>query len=126
MSPEKLRRAEALIGLSVGTAALCSPRLTLRLFGIAPRSVTGAAELGWRMFGVRTAVISAGALRGSEAARSVFLPVQVADQAVFVHAHRSRSVPRRASLMAIATSGAIVVVDVLARHAEREDTHRTS
>jgi hypothetical protein len=119
MPPETLRRAEAGIGLAVGTAATVSPRTTLRLFGISADAVTGAAALGWRMFGIRTALISGAALRGDQSARNLFLPVQAADQAVFLHAHRSKSVPRRASLMAIATSGAIVALDLLARRAER-------
>ena len=114
-----MRRTEAIIALLVAAAATASPRLMLRVFGIAPREVTGAAALGWRLFGVRTAAIGAAALRGDERAQAVFLPVQIADQAVFAHALRTRAVPRRAAVMAMATSGVIVALDLAARRAER-------
>jgi hypothetical protein len=115
-----MRRAQALVAVVVGGAATASPRALLRVFGIAPREVTGAAALGWRLFGVRTAAIGAAAARGDERARAVFLPVQVADQAVFAYALRTRAVPRRAAVMAMATSGVVVALDLAARSAERE------
>jgi hypothetical protein len=115
-----MRRAQALIALVAGGAAAASPRALLRVFGIAPREVTGAAALGWRLFGVRTAAIGAAAALGDERARAAFLPVQVADPAVFAHALRARAVPRRAAVMAMATSGVIVVLDLAARRAEHE------
>lgn len=103
------------IGAGVAVASAVAPRTFLRLFGIAPREVTGAAAFGWRLFAVRTAYLSGLALRGDETAREAFLPVQVLDQVVFWHAFRQRSVPRRASLLAAATSGAIIALDLRRR-----------
>lgn len=119
MDSEDLRRATAGIALTVGAASALSPRAMLRLFGIAPREVTGAAAFGWRLFAVRTLFIGGAALSGDERARAAVLPVQIADQAVFAHAYRTRSVPRRAAVLAMATSGAIIVLDVLARRSAR-------
>ena len=87
----------------------------LSLFGVESGEVTGAASFGWRLFGVRTVAISAAALAGSRVAREAFLPVQLADQLVFAHALRSRSVAPRTAGMAIATSAAIIALDLAAR-----------
>jgi hypothetical protein len=114
---ESLHRATGALALAVGASATASPRHMLRLFGIAPREVTGAAAFGWRLFGVRTAFVAAGALRGDRSARAVVLPVQLADQVVFAQAYRARSVPRRAAVLAMATSGALIALDVAARRA---------
>ncbi len=118
-SHESLRRVEAGIGLAVGALMTASPRRGLRVFGVPRRDVTGAAEFGWRLFGVRTVAIAVAALRGSEAARSAFLPVQIADQAVFAHGYRTGSVPRRASVLAMGTSAAIIALDLQARRCAR-------
>lgn len=107
------RRAQAVLALAVGAAATASPVTLLRPFGL--RDVDGAAALGWRLFGVRTAGIAAASLRGSRTAQAAFLPVQLADQAVFAHALRTGAVPPRAAIMAMATSGVIIALDVAAR-----------
>ena len=101
----------ALIGAAVASGAALAPRPFLRLFGIAPEEVTGAAAFGWRLFAVRTGYLSALAFRGNDTARDAFRPVQLLDQAVFWHAFATRSVPRRAALMAAGASGAILVLD---------------
>jgi hypothetical protein len=101
----------AAIALTVAAGSAASPRAFLRPFGIDGAEVTGAAAFGWRLFAVRTAYLGARAWRGDEAARAAFLPVQLADQAVFWHAFATRSVPRRAAVMAAAASGAIIALD---------------
>lgn len=105
----------AAIGGGVALASALSPKSFLRIFGIPPEDVTGAASFGWRLFAVRTAWLSAMALRGNTTARDAFLPVQVLDQAVFWQAYRAHSVPRRAALMAAATSGVIIALDLRRR-----------
>jgi len=112
---EVLSRASGAIASSVGLSAILSPRLLLRAFGIAPNDVTGAAAFGWRLFGVRTLAVGASAYRGDEAARAAILPVQIADQAVFAHALRTGAVPRRSAALAMAVSGVLIVLDLLAR-----------
>ena len=107
----------AKIGATVAVGAGLAPHSFLRLFGIKPRDVTGAAAFGWRLFAVRTAYLSALALRGDQTARDAFLPVQVLDQTVFWHAFYNRSIPRRAAVMAASASAAIVVLDAMRRHA---------
>jgi hypothetical protein len=100
-------------GAALGSAL--SPRTFLRLFGIAPDEVTGAAEFGWRLFAVRTGYLGVLAARGNVVAQEAFLPVQFLDQAVFWHAFATRSVPRRAALLAATASGAIIVLDLRRR-----------
>lgn len=108
-------RGMAAVAAGVATASMLSPRAFLRLFGIPGHEVTGAAAFGWRLFAVRTGYLSALAARGDDAAVAAFLPVQLLDQVVFWHAFATRSVPRRASLLAVATSGAIIVLDLRRR-----------
>ena len=71
--------------------------------------------IGWRLVAARNVYISALALRGNETARDAFLPIQLLDQVVFWHAIATRSVPRRAGLMAAGASGAIIALDVARR-----------
>jgi hypothetical protein len=99
--------------VALGSAA--SPRQFLRPFGVDPADVTGAAELGWRLFAVRTGYLAVRAARGDASAQAAFLPVQALDQAVFWHAFATRSVPRRAAVMAAGASGAIVALDLARR-----------
>ncbi|HYP48110.1 MAG TPA: hypothetical protein VEQ61_05685 [Thermoleophilaceae bacterium] len=108
-------RGMAAIGGAVASGSALSPRTFLRRFGLRGAEVTGAAELGWRLFAVRTAYLSALAASGDEAARRAFLPVQVLDQAVFWQAFATRSVPRRAAVMAATASGVIIVLDLTRR-----------
>lgn len=110
----------AAIGGTVAAGSALSPRLFLKIFGIDESEVTGAARFGWRLFAVRTAYISALAVRGDSTARAAFLPVQLLDQAVFWHAFADRSVPRRASVMAAAASGVIIALDLRRREAARD------
>lgn len=107
----------AAIGASVAGASALSPRAFLRAFGIDPAEVTGAAAFGWRLFAVRTAFLSGLAWRGNSTARDAFLPVQILDQLVFWHAFKTRSIPRRAALLAASTSGAIIALDLRRRRA---------
>lgn len=106
----------AAIGGVVALGSAVSPRALLRLFGIPPAEVTGAAAFGWRLFAVRTGCISVLAARGNAVAQEIFLPVQVLDQAVFWHAYATRSVPRRAAVLAATASGAIVALDLVRRN----------
>lgn len=105
----------AAIGGGVAVASMISPRRFLRIFGIAPDEVTGAGAFGWRMFAVRNAYLSGLAWGGNATAREAFLPVQLLDQLVFWSAFKTRSVPRRAAVLAATTSGAIIALDVARR-----------
>lgn len=109
---ETTARGMSAIGLAVATGAGLAPRQFLRLFGVPDDEVTGAATFGWRLFAVRTAYLGALAMKGDEAARRAFLPIQILDQAVFWHAFARRSVPRPAPLLAAAASGVIIALDL--------------
>ena len=115
MDHETLRRGEAAIALTVAALFTASPRLALKPFGVPDDEVTGVAVLGWRLFAVRTATIGAAAWRGDPSARRAFLPVQVADQAVFAAALRRGEVAPRTAGLAMATSAVIIALDVVAR-----------
>jgi len=110
-------QAMAAIAGTVAAASALSPRTLLRAFGIAPAEVTGAAAFGWRLFAVRTGYVAVQALRADASATASFLPIQAMDQVVFWHAYRTRSVPRRAAVLAAVTSGAIVALDLRRRAA---------
>lgn len=112
--PEQLHRAAGAIALTVGVGTTLAPGLFLRPFGIPAADVTGAAQMGWRMFGIRTALIGAAAITGSTEARAAILPVQLADQLVFAHAARSGAVPVRAARLAQAVSGVLIALELLA------------
>jgi hypothetical protein len=109
----------AAIAATVALGAGLAPAQFLRLFGVDSREVTGVATFGWRLFAVRIGYLSARAMRGDAAARDAFLPIQFLDQAVIWHAFATRSVPRRASLLAAGTSAAIIALDHRRRAAER-------
>jgi len=112
---EAAARGMAAIGAVVSAGVAISPRTFLRPFGIPAEEITGAGALGWRLFAARTGYLSARALTGDEPARESFLPVQLLDQGIFWHAFATRSVPRRASALAAATSGAIIALDSIRR-----------
>jgi len=121
VSGDEAYRAAGALALAVGVAATASPRRMLAGFGIPGREVTGAAALGWRMFGIRTAVVGGGIVAGDASARAVLLPVQLADQAVFAHALATRSVPARAAVLAMATSGVLIALDAAGKRAPAAD-----
>ena len=116
-SAEHLETAAAGIATAVGVAAALSPALLLRLFGVPAREVTGAAAFGWRLFAVRNLFVGIAGLRGDARARALILPVQLADQVVFQHAYRTRSVPRRAAGGAMAVSGVLIALTAAAQRA---------
>lgn len=111
---EQLHRAAGAIALTVGVATALAPKPFLRPFGVAARDVTGVAELGWRLFGIRTALVGGAAIRGDAGARAAILPVQIADQLVFAQLARSGGLPRRATALAQAVSGALIALELLA------------
>ncbi len=115
--PDRNTTAMAAIGGTVATASAVAPGPFLRIFGIDPAEVTGAAAFGWRLFAARTAYLSFLAARGNETARDAFLPVQLLDQVVFWHAFKRRSVPRRAAVLGAVTSGGIIALDLQRRFA---------
>jgi hypothetical protein len=114
---ERAARGMIAIAGTVAFASAFSPRLFLSAFGIRPQDVNGVALFGWRLFAVRTGFLAMLAWRGNETAREAFLPIQILDQAVFWQAFATRSVPRRASLMAAAASGVIIALDLWRRSA---------
>ena len=99
--------------VAVGLAAVLAPGRLASVFGLSPPD--GSAALGWRLFGIRTAVVGAGIVTGSADARSVLLPVQALDQAAFLAAALTGAVPRRSAGLLCATSWALVLLGLAAR-----------
>lgn len=96
MEPDRAWQAVGAGASAVGVAAVLSPSLLGRVFGLT-EATTGGAALAWRLFGVRTALIGVAAIRGSAPARRAVLPVQAADQLVFARpGHRFRTAAHRA------------------------------
>jgi hypothetical protein len=112
---ETLYRGASGIALAVGILALVSPRLLVRVYGIDPAQMTDAGAFGWRLFAVRNIVIGTAGLTGHPAARDVTLLVQAPDQLVFLHAYRTRSIPRPTAVLAMITSGLVAGACALAR-----------
>jgi hypothetical protein len=99
--------------VAVGSAAVLAPGHLAAVFGLpAP---DGSAALAWRLFGIRTAVVGAGIVRGSPDARRVLLPVQALDQAAFLAAGRAGAVPWRSVRRLCVASWAMVLLGVAAR-----------
>jgi len=98
------------LATTIGAAALVAPGALARAYGLPESAGSGGAALGWRLFGVRTAVIGAAVLRGDASARAAVLPVQLADQVVFGHALLTGAVPRRTALAAMATSAGLIAL----------------
>lgn len=126
MNIDPRTRVVAGIALAVAAGSTLAPAPFLRLFGIAPDQVTGAAAFGWRLFAMRNVYVGVQALRGNATAEAAFLPIQVLDQAVFWQAFATRSVPRRASVMAAAASGVIIALDVARRRAAGRTYRRST
>lgn len=103
------------IGGGVGLAALLAPTTLQRAFGIPAREVTGAGQLGWRLFAARNLYLTARALRGHPDGLAAYGPLQALDQVVFWHAFATRSVPRGTAVAAAGASAAIVALDVVRR-----------
>lgn len=108
-----------LVGFGFGFAL--APRRIARLYGLPVDELTGASDFAWRLFAARNLVVGGAALAGS-AVRQLILPVQVVDQAIFLHALATGTVPRRTALSAIATSATIIVACLAARRAEQGST----
>lgn len=102
------------IGGGVGLAAAVSPDLLLRAFG-ATESLTPGGRLGWRLFAARNIYLTARALQGDRSAEDAYAPLQALDQLAFWAAVAERGLPRRTTSLAIAASGAIVVLDRIRR-----------
>lgn len=96
------------LALAIGATALVSPARLSSVYGLDPPN--GGAGLAWRMFGVRTALIGAAVLAGDPSARRAVLPVQLLDQAVFLHALLTGAVPRRSCLLAMGTSAVLIAL----------------
>ena len=115
MDSEALHRVAGSLALTVGVGTAVSPRHFVRPFGIEPGQVTATAAWGWRMFGIRTALIGGLIVAGDPRARAAMIPVQVADQVTFVLAGREPDgVPRRTVRMAQAVSASLVGLSGLA------------
>lgn len=99
------------LGGGIGAAAAIAPTLLQRTFGVPRADITGAGQLGWRLFAARNLYLSVRAAQGDATAMAAFGHLQALDQAVFWHAFATRSVPRSTSLLAAATSLAVVGLD---------------
>ena len=110
--------AMATIGGAVAVPSALAPEHFLRLFGLSEEEATGAAILGWRLMAVRTASISLLAARGDAAARDLFMPVQVMDQAAWWWGYRRGQLPLRTAVLAATASAAIIVLDLTRRASE--------
>lgn len=112
---ERIARANAVVALAVATGALLSPETLVRAYGVDGKEMTGIGAFGWRLFAMRNVALGVSVLRGSAAARDMFLPIQILDQAVFAHAYRSGSVPKPAAIGAMVTSAVIIGLDLVRR-----------
>ena len=111
--PEALHRAAGGIAMVVGVSTMVSPSAFVRPFGIT--GLDGAGAWGWRMFGVRTALIGGLIVAGDPRARQAMVPVQLADQVTFLLAGRTPEVPTRAVRMAQGVSGVLIALSLAAR-----------
>jgi hypothetical protein len=93
-------RALGALQAALGLAALVSPQRSAELAGMSRDHVTGEALFGW-LFALRQICLGAGGIANASPIREVNWFLQPADLALFVHAYRTRSVPRRTARMAL-------------------------
>ena len=94
-------RALGVFQTLVALTILVAPERGSRLAGMSWDRATGEALFGWRLFALRQLCLGVGGVAGVKSARETNRFLQPADLAMFVHAHRTRSVPRRTSALAI-------------------------
>lgn len=114
-SAESIYQGVAGFALLIGIGALLFPRTLLRIYGVDPSELGGAGALGWRLFAVRHLVIAGAALSGHRQARDVVLAVQLPDIAIFARCYATRSIPRRTSVLALASAGSVALLSAIAR-----------
>jgi hypothetical protein len=112
---ESIYRGVAGFALLIGIGALLFPRTLLRIYGVDASELSGAGALGWRLFAVRHLVVAGAALSGHRQARDVVLAVQLPDIAIFAHCYATRSIPRRTSILALASAGSVALLSAIAR-----------
>jgi hypothetical protein len=105
----------ATIAALVAVGAAVAPVPFMRIFGIGAEQLTPSALLAWRLVAARNTMIAARAAQGDEAARDLFLPVQILDQIAWWQLHRGGHLARRPTLMAAAASGLIIALDLRRR-----------
>ena len=88
----------------VALTILVAPERGSRVAGMSWDRATGEALFGWRLFALRQICLGIGGLAGVKPVRDINRFLQPADLALFLHAHRTRSVPRRTSSLAIAAA----------------------
>ncbi|MFA9401203.1 MAG: hypothetical protein ACERKT_08860 [Acidobacteriota bacterium] len=119
---EQLHRAAGGLATAVGITTTLAPGPFLRQFGIKSDQTTGTAVWGWRMFGIRTALIGGLIVSGNPAARAAMIPVQAADQVTFALAARDPEIPTQAVNLARAISGTLILTGGLAAWLERRES----
>ena len=117
MTADPYTRGMAALGSTVALGSMFAPARLLRLFGLPKRDASGAALLGWRLMGIRTATVSVLAARGDKTAQAVFLPVQVMDQAAWWWGYRRGQLPLRTAALAATASGVLIGLDLKRRTA---------
>lgn len=112
---EQIYRGVAGFALLIGVGALLFPRTLLRLYGVDPNELSGAGEMGWRLFAVRNIFTAAAAISGDQKARDTILALQAPDLVIFAHCFRTRSVPRLTSVLAMFSAGGVAALGAYAR-----------
>ena len=114
---ERALRTLGALQTALGLAVLLSPRRGGQIIELRSRRMTGEAVFGWRLFALRQLLLGAGVATGAEPVRPANWLLQPADLALFIHAYRKQSIPRRAALSSMALAASANGTLVLARRA---------
>jgi hypothetical protein len=127
MTPQAAERAMKALGAlqtAIGIGVLAAPASDVELAGLHWRRMTGESLFGWRLFAVRQVLLGAGVAAGIEPVRRANWLLQPADLALFVHAYRTRSIPRRTAVLSLGLASGAICTLILARAAERSQSTR--
>lgn len=113
---ETTYRVAAAIGMLVGIAAIISPSVLVRAYGV-QQEQNGIGGLGWRLFAVRNIYTAARALAGDQTARDAVMYMQPADIAVFLYSYRAGHLPLVTTVLAIASASAVLISSAIAKSA---------
>ncbi len=102
-SAQRTMRVLGSLQLMIGAASLVSPGHFAELYGMR-RDMDGEAAFAWRIFAVRQLMLGTGNVVGDASTRRANLAIQGLDVGLFASTLHSGSVPRRTSVMALATA----------------------
>ncbi len=93
----------------------------MRVYGVPPEQMTGGADFGWRLFGVRTLYLSLAAIAVTNERGPRSYRCRCSTRRCSRTPYGSETIPKRSAVLAMSTAGAIIALDLLRRSSEAPD-----